>query len=394
MLTIESYKNILNTRGRTLAEVSKKQSVAIIDNTFTYDPNYKRAYVLGKDGWKFEDIKYQFHVRASILKDAVDYYVQFRPNIHYPVGTYIIIPDETSFDINLSEQELHEPFSQPINERTQWWMIVGRDDGNMFVRYNVIKCNWNFKWIYDGKIQECFGAVRIANSYTSGDWSGDYTRTFSNLTSAWIPDTYHCYGKNLKELGLCDTRTILYDQRFMIGNNILQPQCYRVTKIFDITPHGMLKISISQTEYNEVRDNKELMICDYYKIEGNSMPDIEENIMSNKTSIISQRWLNESNELVPEVLGSVFLEIGKTSYYNVDFSDKGVDPVWKIKILDTDLEKEEEYYNNLMILTKYDREVIAIKPSKAKSLAGKHFLLSVSDIDGNYYSSIELEVGQ
>jgi hypothetical protein len=36
--------------------------------------------------------------------------------------------------------------------------------------------------------------------------------------------------------------------------------------------------------------------------------------------------------------------------------------------------------------------VISVRLSKAKSLEGKRFVLSVSDASGNYYSSIELEV--
>ena len=47
-------------------------------------------------------------------------------------------------------------------------MIVGRNDANEFVRYNIIKCNWNFRWIArmngENKVLNVWGSVRNANS--------------------------------------------------------------------------------------------------------------------------------------------------------------------------------------------------------------------------------------
>lgn len=169
-MDITAYKSYLTRHGRNLAEVKKNQSDVIIDRTFTRDPNYKRVYILTRDGWKFEDAKYQVHTTPSILKDAIDYMIQFRPGVHYPVGSYIIIPDDVDFDINLSEEQLENPWSQPIDERTQWWIIVGRDDSRSYVRYNVLKANYELKWIWKGQIMKSFGCIRNANSYTSGRW--------------------------------------------------------------------------------------------------------------------------------------------------------------------------------------------------------------------------------
>ena len=171
MITMNSYKKSLSRQGRNLAQIRKKQSDEIMNQTFADDPTYKRVYILTKDGWKFEDAKYQYHSAQSISKDEVDYYLQFRPKVHYPIGSYVIVPDDTDFEINLTEEELRNPFLQPIIQRTQWWFIVGRDNANAFVRYNILKCNWNFQWVWNDKVQSCFGAVRSANSYTSCDIS-------------------------------------------------------------------------------------------------------------------------------------------------------------------------------------------------------------------------------
>ena len=392
-MNINSYKNYLSTRGNTLGQVKRTQSDVIMNNTFTLDPTYKKVYILTKEGWKWEDAKYQFHSAPSISKDAVDYYLQFRPKVHYPVGSYVIVPDDTSPDINLEESEIDDPFTQPINNRTQWWIIVGRDEANAYVRYMILKCDWDFRWIYKGKIMTCWACSKNANSYTSGVWRDEYTLSLDNLTSAFIPDTYHVYGDKLEELGLCDTRTIMYMQRFFMSNNDLEPKIYQVTKITDINPQGIIKLSIKQDELNTKRDNIELHICDYYTDEGDIVIDEPVNEMPDTTKTSEIKWMtvNVNGELEQGV--ETELEIGKTYYYEVEFSDTGVDPQWRIIPMDTTLtDEEKEYYIGLMKLTKFDASTLAVKPAKASSLKGKKFILSVSNSIGEYYSSIELEV--
>lgn len=396
-MNISSYKNYLSSRGNTLGQVKRTQSDVIMNNTFTLDPTYKKVYILTKEGWKWEDAKYQFHSAPSISKDAVDYYLQFRPKVHYPVGSYVIVPDDSEFDINLSEEEKDNPFIQPVENRTQWWIIVGRDEANAYVRYMILKCDWDFRWIYKGKMMNCWACSKNANSYTSGIWRDDISMSSDNLTSSFIPDTYHVYGDKLEELGLCDTRTIFYMQRFFMSNNDLEPKIYQVTKITDINPQGIIKLSIKQDELNEKRDNVELRICDYYTDEGDIRLDepTKDETDITKTSEIKWMTVNEDGEL--ETGTETLLELGQTYYFEVGFSDADIDPQWRIELVDeenTYTEDEHSYYIGLMKLTKFDKSVLALKPAKASSLKGKEFILSVSDFDGEYYSSIKVEVAE
>jgi len=394
-MNMTSYKNYLLSRGNTLGQVKRTQSDVIMNNTFTLDPTYKKVYILTKEGWKWEDAKYQFHSAPSISKDAVDYYLQFRPKVHYPVGSYVIVPDDTDFDINLSEEEKANPFTQPIENRTQWWIIVGRDEANAYVRYMILKCDWDFKWIYKGKLMSCWACSKSAQSYTSGIWRDELSQSGDNLTSSWLPDTFHVYGDKLEELGMCDTRTIMHLQRFFFSNNDIDPKIYQVTKITDLNSQGIIKLSIKQDELNEKRDNTELHICDYYTDEGditisepiNETPDIT------KTSEIKWMIVNENGELEQGI--ETTLQIGQTYYYEVEFSDSGIYPQWRITPADGTLtDEEKEYYIGLMKLTKFDSSTLAVKPAKASSLKGKKFVLSVSNSAGEYHSSIELEVAE
>ena len=396
-MNIASYKNYLSSRGNTLGQVKRTQSDVIMNNTFTLDPTYKKVYILTKDGWKWEDAKYQFHSAQSISKDPVDYYLQFRPKVHYPVGSYVIVPDDISPDINLTKDEIESPFTQPIENRSQWWIIVGRDEANAYVRYMILKCDWDFRWVYKGKLMTCWACSKNANSYTAGKWVDEYTASLDDLTQSWLPDLHYVYGDKLTELGMCDTRTIMHGQRFFLSNNDLDPKIYEVTKIKDINPQGIIKLSIKQDELNEKRDNVELRVCDYYTDEGDINVDIPvvETPDTEKTSSISWFTIDEYGELIDGV--ETELELGTTYYFGVKFSAKGIDPQWKIELIDEYNEytdEDKEYYIGLMKLTKFDASTLALKPAKASSLKGKSFTLSVSDVDGNYMSSIRLEVDE
>ena len=113
-MNVNQYKNYLSSHGNTIGQVKRNQSDVIMNSTFTYDHSYKKVYILTKDGWKWEDAKYQTHSSQSILKDPVDYYLQFRPKVHYPIGSYAIVPDDTSTEVNLSHDELVNPFLQSV----------------------------------------------------------------------------------------------------------------------------------------------------------------------------------------------------------------------------------------------------------------------------------------
>lgn len=178
----------------------------------------------------------------------------------------------------------------------------------------------------------------------------------------------------------------------MITNNLLDPKCYQVTKVMELFPQGIIKLTLKQDDFNEKRDNIDLKICDYYSEEGNVSISITQTVGTG-TSTITHQIMNNNGELEPvSTSETVSLEKGKTSYFEVAFSDPGVDPEWQITLLG-DYEKDQvDYYTGLLSVTEFDKTVVAIKSAKAGSLSGKTFRLSVSDVNGEYYSSITLEV--
>ena len=403
MITSDMYKTMLNVKGKNLSQVRQYNSAMVMNATFTGDIGYKRVYILDKEeGWKYEDAKYSKHATPSILKDAVDYYLQFRPRVHYPVGTYVFIPNDMDYNIGFEEEDPVDPFKDENFDVNKLWLIVGKNDANEFVRYNIIKCNWNFRWIArvngENKILNVWGAVRNANSYTSGVWTADYTTALDNITNAWIPDIFLLYEDKLSDYDLCDTRYLRHDHRFMLTHNKLDPKVYTVTKVQDLVPQGIIKLTLKQDELNNVRDNVDLMLCDYYNSFGEVVTKQESHIDDTARSFLWSAIVDENGVLQRNQEQDNILHIAVISYFNVEFFLKGklqdLNAEWRINYNGSSELSEDEIKHlcDLMVMRQIDKSTISIKPAKTNKLIGEKFILSVQDSNGDYASSIELEV--
>ena len=166
-ITLETYKEMLG-KPSTLSYIRRQNADDLMNLTFTNDVGYKRVYVLTvNDGWQWMDAKYSKHSTISMSKDAVDYYLQLRPHVKVPVGTYVFVPNDDSPEIGFSEESPAHPFKDAGFNLDKLWIVVGQTDDNQFVRYMILKCNWLFQWIKNHEIMSCYGCIRNANSYTS-----------------------------------------------------------------------------------------------------------------------------------------------------------------------------------------------------------------------------------
>ena len=114
------------------------------------------------------------------------------------------------------------------------------------------------------------------------------------VTNGWMPDTYQLYGDKLYDYNLCDSRYIQHDERFMITNNVINPKVYQVTKVQDLVPLGIIKMTFKQTEVDKTVDNIDLLLCNYYNRMGEVR--LKEPIdisVENRTSIIYHAIIND-----------------------------------------------------------------------------------------------------
>lgn len=184
----------------------------------------------------------------------------------------------------------------------------------------------------------------------------------------------------------------------MITNNALDPNCYMTSKVVDMSPQGLLKITLKQDEFNIKHDNADLMVCDYYDDGGESRVAEEKSdeFVNIRTSTFVYAFVNDDGELEEYHDGhEEKLQLGKTVYFYVVFSAENIDPIWRIRLLDENNEypdSEKARLEKLMVLNKIDDHFVSLRPGKAGSLKGKKFILSVSDENGDYYSEKIMEV--
>ena len=225
----------------------------------------------------------------------------------------------------------------------------------------------------------------------------EYSTSLNNLTSAWLPDLRYIYEDAINKFGLDNNQTITYGTRFMLSHNDYDPRVYKVTKILDIAPQGLIKLSLKQDDLNKKTDNIDLRICDYFTDTGNivvNQPDLEYTNPYLGSEIVSMEK-NSNNELEEVSALNNTLHLGETVYYKAKYLPEGseVDPEWRIEIVGNYTEDEVKYYEKLIKITELDDYTVSIRPGKANSLIGKQFRLTVQDLSGNYYSStIELTV--
>lgn len=158
----ETYRRRMECRGSTMSEMLNKQSDIVLERTWHRDPNYRKVYVVNvKEGLPSvkptsEPIDVKFNVRTyqAITSDEAAYMLQFRsgaekehPEIQ--IGSYVYMEDEDG--------------------DWKWWMLVHLDERPQFRQWQILECNYLFKWVTNGKIYNCLGIHRIQQSYNSCD---------------------------------------------------------------------------------------------------------------------------------------------------------------------------------------------------------------------------------
>lgn len=350
----EAYRNRMARRGTNVSEMLRMQSNMVIEQTWDRDPNYRQVYVVKVNSGLPEvtasheliDTKFNIKTYSNITSDEPSYWMQFRhgeekrhPEID--IGSYVYMADEDG--------------------NWKWWMIQHLDERPAFRQYQILECNYTFKWIADGKIYSCLGIQRVQQSYNSGSWDGDRFTFVDNITSAILPANN-------------DTFTINYNHRFMITDSRRPtPLVWAVSKVEDSTPIGLITLKFTQETYSPTLDNKELMLCNYYNspIEP-EIPDVETELKS--TAAITY------NGTAPTVKVG-----GSYKVFTPIFSDESVIvDKWTISDENGDISADTENY-----IIKYDGQKLKLKVAQNYLLIKKVLIVQVFGSDG---STAELKV--
>ena len=247
----EEFRNRMGRRGSFMGETMRRQSNAVVDATWLNSVAARRVQVkwinkglppIYAHSKEFEDpIDAHFELKSeySIASGASPYYLTFRPGelAKHPeikVGAYVSIPN--------------------VDNIPEWWMIIFIEDDNELKKSYIMKCNWIFKWVVDGKIYSHLGILRNGSSSREAD-ENTYTTMVNGNGVMWMATN-------------SDTQTLKHGQRLLISDEgRMPPLCYSIGDIIDTRPIGLTKFVLSQGTYDATHDNAELMIANYYNYE-------------------------------------------------------------------------------------------------------------------------------
>ena len=182
LLTPSQYKDNLKRHGSFAGQSKKNQADTIIESTWYEDLATRTCYLydfyhddeplklndLHPEGTEKipVDLKYIVNGSQTFAKDAVTYRIMFKPSeegrdelvpyykesfidnysARFPVGLYIDIEDS--------------------NGKYNRWLVVDKANVNdpQFPTYEILRCDYLFQYIYQGKKYQVPGVLRSQNS--------------------------------------------------------------------------------------------------------------------------------------------------------------------------------------------------------------------------------------
>lgn len=226
----DEYKKRLLLYGRNAHEALMTSNEEIMEYAFADMTTYKRVKVNGT----YYDARFLEDRKDTVESAAGNHRIQFRKGVHFPVGTYIEIPNE---------EEVYEK-----------WLLVSDVDAVQFPKNCILKCNYNLKWIYNNRLIEYPVVLRTKNSYTDGVKQAEEFNTLDNQAAFWIPFNE-------------DTQEITYDMRFLISNNPKHPKAFKVTKVDDVLRPGLVMVFLLQDQLQD-GDDGNVMCANYDRLNG------------------------------------------------------------------------------------------------------------------------------
>ena len=292
----EEFRNRMSRRGSFMGETMRRQSDAVVNATWLNSVAARRVqvkwlnrglppeYASSDD---FEDpIDAHFELKStySIANGETPYYLTFRPGelVRHPeikVGAYVSIPN--------------------VDNIPEWWMIIFIEDDNELKKSYIMKCNWIFKWVVDGKIYSHLGVLRNGSSTREADENA-YTTMVNGNGIMWTSTNF-------------DTQTLKHGQRLLISDEgRMPPLCYSVGDIIDTRPVGLTKFVLSQGTFDAIHDNAELMLANYYD------SNVEPEESSPETEILSTAAITYNGTQPTVKVG------GSYKVFTASFSDENV----------------------------------------------------------------------
>ena len=261
------YRKRLSVSGSTQSDCFRADHDNIMNASFCHDPNYKKCLINGYT----VDAKFQLGSTTDVDDDRSYYYLEFRPDepllgvTYNDDGTSILPQIRIGAIIDMPEKH-------PLVSDYDWWTTREADpqyrgcyvaeDGTYYRRwmiadilrhdqdrkYIILECDWCLNWIDSNRVRhKQLGVMRVRNSYSSGIYEKYYMTQVEAQDAIWLPTTD-------------ETKTLTYDQRFLISDNELHPQAYKLSGIYTTKPVGLTRLILTQV-VTETDDDSENMLA-------------------------------------------------------------------------------------------------------------------------------------
>lgn len=278
------YKKRLNASGKTPSNYLKNSHDDAINASFCYDPNYKKCLLNGYQ----VDAKFQLGSTTDVDDDRSYYYLEFRPDepllgVTYDdeglpivpqirVGAIIDMPEDhpliSDYDwwaLRETEPEHRGCYVSEDGTYYRRWMIADILRHEQDKKYIILECDWCLNWIDANRIRhKQLGVMRVRNSYSSGIYEKYYMTQVEAQDSIWLPTTN-------------ETKTLTYDQRFLISDNELYPQAYKLTGVYTTKPIGITRLILTQVVAESDDDAENMLangLSDY--VDEVEIPEVQE----------------------------------------------------------------------------------------------------------------------
>ena len=342
----DSYRNRLGYHGTSDRDAIRSHRKMIQDATFDLSQSYKEVIINDK---KY-DARVITDVNDTLKTGSGNMNIEFKDGILFKPGTYVLI--ENSFGD-------HEP-----------WLIMDVLDNPLRPKTLIKKCVYNLKW----------------------------KNAVGDIVSRWIAfdDSYKLYDEirnygyktNLPESTLTvnlpydkETARLSYSNRFIIDDeNAEIPNTYYISNKNSVSlkygEGGIVKISLSQDQFNFKTDNKELRIADYYNSKDTSFVDTgkEFGVYTAKISYRGQCRI---------VMGTPYKEFTLTFYDKSGKEMKDIEGKWEIMIL-PELENFFTY--------EIDGNKIRIKSEYNENILNYTFKIKGGSPDGGIVTDVSVKV--
>lgn len=358
MAYMELFKNRMKVRGVELPQRIRANSDLIMEGDWYHDPQTRTVRLFrhkpNSYGFEYEDVaiedaKYiHKNVQEAVTQQA-EYYLQFKPDRDYDIGLYVEITNE--------------------HGKTQTWLICQKANDMQFVRYNILPCNYLFKWVNKNHIYQSLGVLRTINSYSSGMLNKASTvYILDDRNSMWIPTD---------DVAM----NFYYDKRIIVSNDQRHvPFVWRATKIEEIAVEGLTKITLTQDKYDAATD---------YHPKYGHIADINIDVVVDNqpvavtddkitATVRSKRKNGEGNYTYSEIADHKF-SFGSVGKFVASFNDP--DTTWIIEGV------ESSDYTDYSVVN----GELSFKLNRDYNLGGKRIVITATASDGRS-TSLELEV--